>query len=97
ISFTYSRSKSDYDDKTMNDYDRLIEQTSYSPAINLVFGLNYVLNDNLVIGAEILPNFAYATGTLVEKNYYNEFKSDTSGFSYGLSNSSALLSLAYRF
>jgi hypothetical protein len=89
------------DDKTVNDYDRLNEQTRYMPGINLVFGLNYVLNDNIVIGVELLPNFTYTTGTSVDKyyspNYSNELKSDISGFSYGLSNISSLLSLAYRF
>jgi len=101
ISFTYSQSKSDYDDKTVDDDDRLNKQTTYRPGINLVFGFNYILNDNFVIGAELLPNFSYTTGTSVEKYYYtnngNEVKSDISGFSYGLSNTSVLLSLAYRF
>lgn len=101
ISFSYSQSINDYDDKTANNFDRLSKQTTYRPGINLVFGLNYVLNDNFVIGAELLPNFSYTTGTSVEKYYYinngDEVKRDISGFNYGLSNSSALLSLAYRF
>jgi hypothetical protein len=101
ISFQYSQSKQEIDDKTVNDYNRLNEQTSYMPGINLVFGLNYVFNDKVVIGAELLPNFSYTTGTSVDKYYSpdnsNEFKSDISGFSYGLSNLSPLLSLAYRF
>jgi hypothetical protein len=99
ISFSYSKVKSEYEDKTVNDYDRLNEQTRYMPGINLVFGLNYVLNEKMVIGAEILPNFSYTTGTSVEKNLYTyyEVKSDLSGFSYGLFNHSALLSLVYRF
>lgn len=101
ISFTYSQSKSDYDDKTVNNYDQLNQQTTYSPGVNLVFGFNYKLGDNLMIGAELLPNFTYTTGTSTQKYYYInngiEFKSDISGFSYGLSNTSALLSLVYRF
>jgi len=101
ISFTYSQSKSEYDDKTVNDYDRLNKQTTYRPGVNLVFGFNYKLGDNFVIGAELLPNFSYTAGTSTEK-YYNtnngdDVKSDISGFSYGLSNTSVLLSLAYKF
>ena len=101
LSFTYSQLKSEYDDKTVNDYDRLNEQTTYGPGVNLVFGFNYKLGDNFVIGAEVLPNFSYTTGTSIEKYYYtnngDEVKSDISGFNYGLSNTSVLLSLAYRF
>jgi hypothetical protein len=99
ISFTYTQTKSDYDDKTVYDSDRQNEHTRYMSGVNLVFGLNYVVNDNLVIGAELLPNFSYTTGTSVENNIFTnyEVKSDISGFSYGLSNSSAALSLAYRF
>jgi hypothetical protein len=101
LSFTYSQSKYDYNDKTVDDDDRLDEQTTYRPGINLVFGLNYVINDRIVIGAELLPNFSYTFGTSTKKYSYinngNEVKSDISGFSYGLSNTSALISLAYRF
>ena len=101
LSFSYSQSKYDYNDKTINDYDRKNERTTYQPGINLVFGLNYKFNDKFILGAELLPSFNYITGTFVEKNYSNsnneDLKSDISGFSYGLSNTSVLLSLSYRF
>ena len=102
ISFDYSHLKTDYDDKTVDDYDRLNERTTYSSGINLVLGLNYVLSKNLIIGVELLPDFSYTTGTSIEKHYYtnsadSELKTDISGFSYGFSNTSALLSVSYRF
>lgn len=102
ISFRYTQSKSEYNYKSVNNYDRLYERITYQPGINLVLGLNYVFNGSFVIGAEVLPSFSYTTGTSVQKNYYsstgsNEIKSDISGFNYGLSTSSVLLSLAYRF
>jgi len=101
VSFTYSQSKSDSDDKSVDNDDWLDEETTYRPGVNLVFGLNYVINKNFVIGAELLPYFSYTFGTTVREHYYlndgNEVKRDISGFSYGLSNSSVLLSLAYRF
>lgn len=99
--FQYTNSRNNEDDLSVDDYDRLSEQTRYEPGINLVFGLNYVLKNNLVFGVELLPGFSYFTGKSVEKNYYNsdgkKIESDISGIHYGLSNSSALLTLAYRF
>ena len=101
LSFRYAQSKNEYSDKTVNDSDRLSERITYQPGINLVFGFNYVINENIVLGAEVLPSFNYVLGTSVEKSPWNnngeEIKSDISGFNYGLSNTSALLSIAYRF
>jgi hypothetical protein len=101
ISFRYAQSKFDFDDKTIDDHDRSNEQTTFQPGVNFVFGFNYLLGENILIGAELLPGFTYTTGETVEKSYYNndgeEIKSDISGFNYGLSNTSVLLSLAYRF
>jgi len=96
LSFDYS--KSEYSSSTFYDY-RFQERITYTPGIKLVLGLNYLLTPNLVIGAELLPGISYSTGTSVETNYYtyDEVKSDISGFTYGLSNSYALLTLAYRF
>lgn len=100
LSFTYNRSKYDYNDKSINNNDILRKQTTYGPGINLVLGLNYVLNDKFIFGAEILPAYNYVTGTAIDKDKYinngKSVKSDFSGFSYGLSNTSALLTLAYR-
>lgn len=101
LSFSYAQSKSEIDDKSVNDYDRVKEQTTYRPGVNLVFGFNYELSDNFMIGAELLPSFNYNTGTSIEKIYYtnngDEVKSDISGISFGLSNTPVLLSLSYRF
>ncbi|MCP4552686.1 MAG: hypothetical protein GY834_11745 [Bacteroidetes bacterium] len=101
FTYSYSQSKSEYDDKTVDDYYRLDEITTYQLGINLVFGFYYVVNENIVLGAELLPDFNYTTGESVKKRTYNndseEIKSDTSGFNYGLSNTYALLSIAYRF
>lgn len=98
LSFNYS--KSEYENIGESFYYRSSKnkKTTYQPGINLVFGFNYVINDNIVIGAELLPHFTYITGTSTKTDYYNnEIKSDISGFSYGLSNTSALLSISYRF
>ena len=101
VSFSYDQSKYEYDYKTVNGTDRKSERTTYQPGINLVFGLNYELSDHFVLGVELLPGFSYTTGTSVDKNYYSssdeDMKSEISGFNYGLSNTSALLSVSYRF
>ncbi len=101
LSFNYLQYKSDYNDKKVSNYDRYIQETTYTPGINLVFGFNYKLKNNFMIGAELLPHFAYTSGTSIEKIYYInngvEIKSNISRFSYGLSNTSALLSLVYSF
>lgn len=101
ISFSYSKYKSELIDKSVVNHDRYREQTIFYPGINLVFGLNYVLSEKLVIGVEALPFFRYSTGTSKSMNMASnndlEVKSDISGTSYGLSSSSALLSVSYRF
>lgn len=99
LSFRYNSSDYEYNDKTINDYDRLDKSTIYEPGINLVFGFNYVLNDHLVIGAEVLPNFSYMTGTSTNTSFRDDniLESDVSGFNFGISNTSVLLSVAYRY
>ncbi|MBE9468379.1 MAG: hypothetical protein IMY72_08690 [Bacteroidetes bacterium] len=98
LSFNYRYSKYDYDDKTINNFDNSSEQTKYTPGINLVLGINYVFNNNLIVGAEVLPYFSYSTGSVTKKHSSGDkIKSDLSQFNYGLSNTSVLVSLAYRF
>ena len=101
LSFSYSNHKYDSNDLSVRDNDGISSQTFFRPGFNLVFGLNYILNDNFVIGAEVLPSFNYTT-SIAKGEYYNdnnfrEVKNETLGFSYGLSSNSVLLSLAYRF
>lgn len=98
LSFRYSHLKRESDDLTIPDNDYLRESTTYQPGINLIMGVNYLINENFIFGAELLPSIGYRTGT--DKYKYNigeDIESDISGFNYGLSNSSALISLAYRF
>ncbi len=101
LSFAYAYSKTDNDDKTINNNDLLYETRTYQPGLNLVFGLNYIFGDNFKIGAELLPGFSYLTGSSVQTrgsgNNNDESENDISGFYYGLSNTSALISFTYRF
>lgn len=99
ISFLYSRSKEEY----LNDAETAIERThkinSYRPSLNLVIGLNYVVNQKIVIGAELLPAIGYSFNKNVSEYADGTSNTDLSnhGISYGLSNSSAALTIAYRF
>lgn len=70
--------------------------------LNFVLGANYLKN-NFVFGVELLPFISYSTRNRIENsNLNNEYVEDTktklsSGYSYGISNSSARLTVAYRF
>jgi len=101
LSFTYNHSKNETDDKFVEEYSSLQESTTYSPGINLVLGFNYVFLNKFVVGFEAMPYFNYITGTSKQKNFYSNYvktvKSKISGFTYGLSNTSVLVSLVYRF
>jgi hypothetical protein len=99
LSFAYNHSTFDHKDDNGIDLER--EQTTYSSGVNLIFGFNYVFKEKFVVGFELLPAFSYYTGKSVQKDGHgttdDEINSDISGFNYGLSNSSAVLSVAYRF
>ena len=62
-----------------------------------MFGFNYLINKNLLIGAEILPGFTYTTGTETELYNDTETTFDISEYRFGFTNNSALITLACRF
>lgn len=97
LSFGYSNYETSLDDKTINNFDMNIKRKTYEPGFNFVFGLNYVIKNQFVIGAELLPSFSYIGGTQNQYNNGTNVKADISGFRYGLSNTSAVVSLLYRF
>lgn len=99
ISFHFYQFERDVDDKTVDDRDFYSKRTIYEPGINIVIGFNYIINDKLVFGAELLPSISYGIGEEKEEKYYNDYSTvtDISGLSYGFSTSSARLSLVYRF
>jgi hypothetical protein len=81
-----------------------LEKTlSRSLGLSFVLGVNYVLNDYFAFGAELLPSVSYSKSKRIENtNLNNEFIENTEtllseGYSYGFSNTSARLSIIYRF
>ncbi len=98
LNFFYACVKAEHTNPD-NEIERFSKSSSDRYGINLILGFNYLLNNNLVIGAEILPAVSYSTtktesqvGVESEKTTAN---SETIGFR--LSNNSVLLSLVYRF
>lgn len=94
ISFGYNHALYDRNDKSINDSDHSGERTTFTPGLNFVLGLNYLINDHFIVGAEILPYVHYQFGEITEDN---DQERDISGLQYGLSNTSARISLVYRF
>jgi len=99
VAFGMNYTKSDRENNTAPDDILTYKRTYYRPGFNLVLGLNYVIKDRIVIGAEVLPHFTYTFGTetTILGNGQEETHEDISGFSYGISNNSARLSISYRF
>lgn len=101
VSYTYSLSTTETDPNSDEYYSSSSKTVLYKPGFNFVLGANYVINRNFVVGVELLPEIVYSTGSTTTsyiRNYEkNESKTEISGFSYGFSNNSALITLTYRF
>ena len=101
LSFDFVQSKRESFESDANNLERTIKSTSYSPGINAIIGLNYITKSNIIIGAEILPHFTYHNTDRTEKITTDlnnvEDNAESTGFSYGLSNSAAMISIIYRF
>ncbi|MFZ4562775.1 MAG: hypothetical protein ACOYNU_05290 [Bacteroidales bacterium] len=78
-----------------NDYETI--DWRLSPSVDVVLGVNYTFSDHLVIGAEITPGIYYAYGKT--KTTISSVTSDrtNSNFGFSFNNTSAALTLAYRF
>ncbi|MPQ46107.1 hypothetical protein GCQ56_03710 [Marinifilum sp. N1E240] len=79
-----------------NMYDSMdkLENKSKNYGVNLVLGINYPINDHIVLGAEVTPGISW-----YEKEYeLNGNKtSGRDGYNFGLTNSDAKITLSYRF
>ncbi|WP_075343220.1 hypothetical protein [Tenacibaculum agarivorans] len=94
VAFAYSKSKITNDDGiTFSESKR----TYYTPSLAGVIGVNYVFNDNLAFGVELLPRFSYTTGNSTNTRDTDVVNGDISIYNFGLGNGGAQLSLSYRF
>lgn len=94
IKFNYSYNK-DIDDEVSTS-----KRVIYMPGLNAIFGFNYDMNNHFVVGLELLPgfNFTYSeTKTDFDDETIVDHASKSHGFHFGVSSSSAYLTIAYRF
>ena len=98
LQYFYNKSiNSSNDTGTFRDNAR--ESFIHRYGVNLVLGANYIFNDNLFIGIEVLPYFLMETGSTEIRNLYTgvEQEFDVTGISYGFNSSSALFIIGFRF
>ena len=93
VSFSYRKTSREYhDSKTVDRY--------YTPGVYFVFGFNYIVKENLIFGVELLPSVKYSSATSVKKSTtegIDDYTTTQKSLSYGFSNNSVQLSVAYRF
>jgi len=99
LGYTHSYSKSK---KGISYYDIYTKNNTNSYSLNLVLGANYVIKNQLVFGIEILPGFAYnktitENGDKTLNQKAKPEKREVNSFDFGFSNTSARLTVAYRF
>lgn len=97
LSFSYKREKSELINELPDQYDQITTNNRFSYGINFVLGLNYNLNENIILGAEILPAITYSS--MNNKQDINDVETTIKSHSinYGLSSKSVLLTLGFRF
>ncbi|WP_321516880.1 hypothetical protein [Marinifilum fragile] len=71
-----------------------LENKSKNYGVKLVLGVNYPINDHIVLGAEVTPAFSWYKN---ESEINDEKIHETKGHSWEFSNNHARISLAYRF
>ena len=95
VSFRYLNQKSEFND---SENIRSSTRRYYEPRFNLVFGFNYVIKEQFIIGIEILPHLSYTFGSTADEiSNDDKIETDISRIDYGLSNTSIMLSVGYRF
>jgi len=98
--YGYSKNKDESNIVNEGTPEIMDERILHSFGLNFVLGFHHLVNDHILIGAELLPYFSYRTGTTetyVNHETDDSTTSDISGYSYGLSNNSVQVNLIYRF
>ncbi|MCY1634194.1 hypothetical protein [Marinifilum sp. D737] len=71
-----------------------LENKSKYYGVNFILGVNYPINDHIVLGAEVTPAFSWDKTT---REVNDEKIYEDKGHSWGFSNNHARITLAYRF
>lgn len=90
---------SSYDTQT-NKYDPSFnksENQNLSIGMGLIIGLNYRINSNLSLSAEVIPSVRYLYNRSTNTTAEEEATQTNKSFQYGFSNNGANLTLSYRF
>ncbi|MBT1704313.1 hypothetical protein [Chryseosolibacter indicus] len=88
LGYLYSKNPLNYNTK----------ENIFMPGIDGIVGLNFLITEDFIVGAEITPGFYYRTGkrTAYNSNIGVDVETDISEFNFSITNS-ATLSLIYRF
>jgi len=70
--------------------------TTLDPGLSFIFGVNYILKDHLVLGAEINPTVSY-TNMVTKYKEPQEYNDKSNKIAFSLVTSGAGLYFAYRF
>ena len=92
VTYDYLHDKYEIKGSTPNESTRW----TVSPGISFIFGVNYVVKDHLVLGAEINPTLSYTYG-ITKTKAPTEYERTTNNIGFNLVTSGAGLYIAYRF
>lgn len=96
LSFNYNYSLGG-DDYLILINDVINETKKYIPGLNLVVELNYVLRNNIIIGAELTPGISYSFSKVGYIKNAVRTTTDNSGLNLGIFSSPIQFTVAYRF
>ena len=91
LGFSYSKR---YSENLTSSYNT----TTYAPYLMLILGMNYHINDNFIIGAEIQPGVGYLISKqeVTNNDSSENYDIKNKGINYAIRNS-ALISFIYQF
>jgi len=92
--YRYSKNKEKGLSSNIYDDVNKIEQKYKRYGVDLVIGINYPINDHIVLGAEVTPEFNW---NKTEQEVNGETTRETKGHGWGFSNNNARITLSYRF
>ena len=92
VTYNYNHVTVNINGNTTEEYT----STYLYPGLSFIFGVNYVVQEHLVLGAEINPTLSYYYGITKYKEP-NESEDKTNGIAFNLVTSGAGLYIAYRF
>lgn len=96
LSMNYNYSKSSVETEVMGISE--VKEFYYQPEIKMIIGVNYIINEHLIVGAELLPGISYRYGKRTDVNSEGiEVETDFTKVIVGISSNVVLLSLAYKF